>query len=192
MTGLNYGQDADVLVGKCVKIYGNPIARCRLPIPKSENEIFEGWKVPEEVKTKTIALCTALNSEYFAEAINKLDRKVTLHWERDEFRFLVDNADISWPEFVEHKKLKLLKNRYPVVPGFDNKTRLDVYLPPETLKPLPVSPKDFMKSPTTWKVKNIIPTNGVVHRYASRFGKRFPIMRKTAETSRFADMKKIN
>lgn len=155
----------------------------RLPLKRTDHKsIFPGWKIPEEITTTTTALCTELSKPTFLSKLG--DRKLEFHWERDEYRFLVEQADLYWPEFVEHKKLKLLRNRYPVVPGFDVKTRDERYKPVVKIHKVP-SPKDFLKKPTTWKVKNIIPKEGVVHRYSSLRGKSFPIMRKTAETSRF-------
>ncbi|KAJ3159051.1 hypothetical protein HDU86_001950 [Geranomyces michiganensis] len=35
-------------------------------------------------------------------------------------------AGLVWPEFVDHKRLRLLRNRYPLVPGFDPKTLDDI------------------------------------------------------------------
>jgi hypothetical protein len=155
----------------------------RLPLKRTDPKtIFPGWKIPEDVTTKTTALCTELSKPAFLPKLG--DRKLQFHWERDEYRFLIEQSDLFWPQFVEHKKLKLLRNRYPVVPGFDVKARDDRYKPVVKVDTVP-SPKDYLKKPTTWKVKNIIPKEGVVHRYSSLRGKSFPIMRKTAETSRF-------
>ncbi|KAL2913819.1 DNA replication factor C complex subunit Rfc1 [Polyrhizophydium stewartii] len=41
---------------------------------------------------------------------------LTMWWERDEFRYLVDDAGLLWPEFVAHEKLRLHRGRYPIWP----------------------------------------------------------------------------
>jgi hypothetical protein len=51
-----------------------------------------------------------------------------IHWERDEFRRLVEQQDLSWPSAISHKKLRLIKCRYPIVPEFNNKLRDDEYV----------------------------------------------------------------
>lgn len=55
------------------------------------------------------------------------DARYTLWWERDEYRHLIEASTEGWiwPEFVEHRKLKLVRNRYPDVPGFDMKALND-------------------------------------------------------------------
>ncbi|KAJ3247664.1 hypothetical protein HDU78_003470 [Chytriomyces hyalinus] len=76
------------------------------------------WQIPADVKERTWALCDALNE---IEGEN-----VTVFWERDEYRRVVDEANLVWPEYVTHKALDLFRNRYPIVPGLDRKTWVDV------------------------------------------------------------------
>ncbi|KAI8999991.1 hypothetical protein BC832DRAFT_594216 [Gaertneriomyces semiglobifer] len=109
----------------------DPLA-LRLPNPKK----FTGrdwkaqWQAPEEVRKKVIALCRALTQSVAVreEVASAVGKTVAIHWERDEYINLIDSADdttpLAWPEYVEHRKLRLIRNRFPEVDGFDMK-RLD-------------------------------------------------------------------
>ncbi|KAJ1328373.1 hypothetical protein BSLG_010105 [Batrachochytrium salamandrivorans] len=44
----------------------------------------------------------------------------TMWWERDEFRCIADTTNNGWPSFVEHKKLKLQRGRFPIWPKGSN------------------------------------------------------------------------
>lgn len=184
VSGLTDSSLVKDIIAKCVSINRGPLPYYRLPLRPDKTTQFPGWVIPEQLKQKTWSLCDTLESEFFAQRFNQ-GNELTLYWERDEYRFLVEEVQRTWPEFVRHESLKLLRNRYPVVPGFDNKTRSDLY---QELSPEPAPPtsfKDFLKKPTTWKVKNKIPETGQVHRYASKFGKKYPILKKTALTSKY-------
>ena len=176
LTGLPTRSLADEIISKCVTIHKQPLGYYRLPL-STVNGAFPGWKISEEIKTCTRALKSALEEQP--------ELKVTLHWERLEFQEIVKETNDAWPESVKHEKLELLRNRYPIVEGFDNKTRTDIMVEPEKPKPIPTSYKDLMKKPKRWKARNIIPAEGQIHRYGSKFGKSFPILKKTALTSRY-------
>ncbi|KAJ3172916.1 hypothetical protein HDU87_007752 [Geranomyces variabilis] len=93
------------------------------------------WEVPASVDEKMRELCRALivAPEVLAEtADDSADfdspNRYTLWCERDEYWHRVEEsgqAGLLWPEFVDHKRLRLLRNRYPLVPGFDPKTLAD-------------------------------------------------------------------
>ncbi|KAJ3163299.1 hypothetical protein HDU88_006397 [Geranomyces variabilis] len=93
------------------------------------------WEVPVAVDEKMRELCRALivAPEVIAEtADDSADfdspNRYTLWCERDEYWHRVEEsgqAGLLWPEFIDHKRLKLLRNRYPLVPGFDAKTLAD-------------------------------------------------------------------
>ncbi|KAI8849273.1 hypothetical protein BC829DRAFT_443094 [Chytridium lagenaria] len=116
-------------------------------------ELWVGWSVPEMVKSKTLMLCEVLGSDEVVEVLKEEKGGMgllTLWWEREEFRYLVererrrvfeevgvlDMANVGavekalrdpvvkkeagrfeWPEFVAHRRLNLVRNRYPQVPG---------------------------------------------------------------------------
>ncbi|KAJ3005826.1 hypothetical protein HKX48_000440 [Thoreauomyces humboldtii] len=110
---------------------------------------LRAWTVPTEVRDKMRALCRALivDGEVRREMaehvpLHDVDPATTLEgggassplvdadldtvpytlWvERDQFRHLVEEQDdgLVWPEFVDHRRLRLVRNRYPDVPGFD-------------------------------------------------------------------------
>jgi hypothetical protein len=181
LTGLKERSLADEIIEKCVTIYKQPLGYYRLPLPKPDG-VFPGWKIPEQVKTTTGALCDALQDESIMERIQ--ESGIKLFWEREEFRFVVEEQGKQWPAYLDHQKLTLLRNRYPVVPGFDNKTRSDILKEP-VVKVEPTSYKDFLKKPKLWKVKNEIIKEGKLHRYGSKFGKTFPILKKTELTTRY-------
>lgn len=52
--------------------------------------------------------------------------KICIHWERDEYRRIPSDVNLMWPPSISHQPLKLIRNRFPVVPGFNTKTRNDV------------------------------------------------------------------
>ncbi|KAI8929387.1 hypothetical protein BC831DRAFT_444239 [Entophlyctis helioformis] len=119
--------------------------KTRWPLPEANRN--DGWKIPDMVKERTIALCRALetsdavradvhgssasqqaqdglaaaatadtNAAAADAAALDAPTALTMWWERDEFRYLVDEADIFWPEFVAHEKMTLARGRYPVWP----------------------------------------------------------------------------
>jgi hypothetical protein len=182
LSGLPDRSIADEIISQCVKVYAQPLGYYRLPLKKTEG-VFPGWRIPEQVISTTNSLCKALNEESIVDKIKEAG--LTLHWERDEFQAVVEEEKQAWPEYIKHEKLNLIRNRYPVVPGFDNKTRSDILQEPLQAPTPPASYKDLMKKPKRWKVKNEIPKEGQIHRYGSKFGKTFPILKKTALTSRF-------
>ncbi|KAJ3081053.1 hypothetical protein HK102_002613 [Quaeritorhiza haematococci] len=121
-----------------------PAGRYRLPLPGHDST--QGWRIPEEVRSKTIALCKVLNSPEFtalegtkkeeAAAVEKpesttdapadlveeeefLDHTYRIWWERDEYRHVVDEQQLLWPDVVAHERLRLLRNRFPLVPGLN-------------------------------------------------------------------------
>ncbi|KAI8826591.1 uncharacterized protein EV422DRAFT_562654 [Fimicolochytrium jonesii] len=54
---------------------------------------------------------------------------LTLYVERPEWRTAAEEVDgLLWPSFVAHEKLRLVRNRYPDIPGFDLKRLDDVPL----------------------------------------------------------------
>jgi hypothetical protein len=185
LTGLKNRTVADDIIQKCVTIHKQPMGYYRLPLKNTENQNtqFPGWTISESIKSTTNALCNAIQEDSIKSLLE--NEKISLYWERDEFRFLIEKDKQDWPEFIVHEKLQLLRNRYPVVPGFDNKTRSDIFIEEVPETQVPNSYKDFMKKPQLWKIRNEVPKEGQVHRYGSKFGKRFPIMKKTASTSKY-------
>jgi hypothetical protein len=150
-----------------------------LATPGDLKNKFPGWRIPDSVKNSVSSLCTALNGEPFLSSTGQSrdELGLTLHWERDEYQFLVEETEQFWPEFVEHEKLRLLRNRYPVVPGFNTKTRRDVNEFVEA-SPVPkLSPELFLKKPQTWKIKNQVPKDAKVLRYRSLNGKTYPVLK---------------
>ncbi|TPX69078.1 hypothetical protein SpCBS45565_g02740 [Spizellomyces sp. 'palustris'] len=130
----------------------NPFAQ-KAQKPVQRVDPLAPWTVPEDVKAKVIDLCKTLtlNPAVKAEVESSLSAPIigeaiageeasaehgdsmvtsdyelgqyTIWWERDQYRYLVEESaeGLVWPEFVEHRKLKLIRNRYPAVPGFDVK-----------------------------------------------------------------------
>lgn len=162
--------------------------------------VFPGWSIPRQVKYSTIGLCKSLNRLLDPLSLREPPKKedevgsVTVYWEREEYQGIVDHLKNTWPDKVVHQPLKLVRNRYPVVPGFDGKERKDIVQilgqDAETIRKqaqtVVVKRSDFKKKRTTWKVKNeIVKAPNVLHRYASRNGKSYPIIKTTAETSRY-------
>ena len=118
----------------------------------------------------------------------KQEVPMTIYWERDEYQSVV-MPDLTWPEEIMHQRLKLYKNRYPLIPGLDRKTLKDsahdVLQAQQQAKPI-ITRQDFLKKPSTWKVKNkVVALPDVLHRYGSKNGKSFPIIKTTAESTRF-------
>jgi hypothetical protein len=117
--------------------------------------------------------------------------RIVIHWEREEYQNLINSQEKdqtqTWPECVEHQKLRLIKNRYPVVPGFSNKTRTEeVPAPVPTVVKTKTKREFFKKKQSTWKVKNDrVKAPDTLFRYGSKFGKSFPIIKRTAATSRY-------
>ncbi len=104
----------------------------RLPLPVRQEASYRKWQVPLQVREKTISLCKALDNQ-----------KVTIYWERMEYKYLVEDDGLLWPETVTHKQLILKRNRYPVVPGFCLKERKDLAAPPAL--PSPINPKSTLR-----------------------------------------------
>ncbi|KAI9193318.1 uncharacterized protein BJ171DRAFT_528891 [Polychytrium aggregatum] len=142
LTGLRAHTSAEFLADRIVadSLFKNPLSKPTLPLRGSEQ--YQPWTIPEAVRQRTIELCKLLNSEEFqsqenlSDALTETDesaqefpRSLELHWERDEYQHVVSDADVEqdqdqvlmWPMFVDHRKLKLLRNRYPVVDGLDLK-----------------------------------------------------------------------
>eukprot|EP00842_Homolaphlyctis_polyrhiza_P000372 jgi/Hompol1/1335/HPOL_002685-RA len=110
--------------------------KLRLPLPNSNH--FTGWKIPEQVKDRTMALCRALESSALVRKEIYGDRaelasddelrtmlpasQLAMWWERDEFRYIIDDENLLWPDFVVHHKLQLSRGRYPVWPADSNVT----------------------------------------------------------------------
>ncbi|KAI8893169.1 hypothetical protein BC833DRAFT_609341 [Globomyces pollinis-pini] len=194
ITGLN-PRIVDPLIKKCTTVFKQPISKKLFKFPvqhkSSWHSQFSGWKIPDEVKVKTIALCKFLNKK--SAEVDDLD--IQLHWERDEYQFIPDEEKLVWPTYIQHQKLILQRNRYPDVPGFNTKRRDDIYHHPIATKPkpTPLTPESFWSNKSTWKVKNKVPETGSasVHRYGSKFGKSFPILKKTEFTSRFAKLRAL-
>ncbi|EGF80745.1 hypothetical protein BATDEDRAFT_88411 [Batrachochytrium dendrobatidis JAM81] len=44
----------------------------------------------------------------------------TMWWERDEFRRIIETSTDGWPIFIEHKRLMLLRGRFPKFPESEN------------------------------------------------------------------------
>ena len=122
LTGLPNIEASEEMMHTISPAFKHPAGYYRLPIPPATKtgpfRQFPGWSIPEPVKEKTIALC---------ESLSKYSGEMVLHWERDEFRHCIQDAGLIWPENISHQRLKLLRNRYPVISGFDNKARADLY-----------------------------------------------------------------
>ena len=86
----------------------NPQGKYRLPMPQTQTI---QWTIPEDVKSKTILVCQTLQDHPHEQ--------MTCHWERDEYRQVPEEQDLSWPAFVQHDKLQILSNQIPVVPGVE-------------------------------------------------------------------------
>ncbi|KAJ3202700.1 hypothetical protein HDU67_000333 [Dinochytrium kinnereticum] len=109
--------------------------------PLDRAETWVGWRVPDMVREKSLAICRVLNSDVVLKGLKEevVDgnpmRLLTLWWEREEYRFLVDAerrrlaeegrevGKLEWPEYVSHRKLALVRNRYPLVPGMPKSER---------------------------------------------------------------------
>ncbi|KAI8911504.1 hypothetical protein EDD86DRAFT_245786 [Gorgonomyces haynaldii] len=123
LTGLKTMQESEAITKGITSTYRFPGPFYRLPLkpnPQDEFPQFPGWKTPEQVQQKIEKLCQFL-TEY------KSEDRLTLHWERDEYRYCNDN--LVWPEYISHQKLDLVRNRFPKVPEFDLKNREDEYAP---------------------------------------------------------------
>lgn len=60
-----------------------------------------------------------------------LPKNVSIYWERQEFERIPLESGMRWPEYISHRPLKLIRNRFPVVPGFCLKKMNDENAPPE-------------------------------------------------------------
>ena len=87
----------------------------RVPTPQ-EVWMATRWRVPIPVKDKIIALCKELREAPMVQEDLGTGNRLTLWWEREEYRYVVDEQDLLWPEFVKHDKLVLRRGRYPVWP----------------------------------------------------------------------------
>ncbi|KAI9093095.1 hypothetical protein DFS34DRAFT_272702 [Phlyctochytrium arcticum] len=88
-------------------------------------EIEEGIaEADARVEREAEAAAKGLPSEKTA---NLKSPTYTIHWERDEYRHLAEETGdgVLWPEFVEHKKLQLVRNRWPRIPEFNLRTLED-------------------------------------------------------------------
>ncbi|KAI8914027.1 hypothetical protein DFJ77DRAFT_440907 [Powellomyces hirtus] len=101
--------------------------------PTPRRDPLRTWEVPKEVSEKMRDLCRALIvsrevAEEVEQSAAKGEQQYTLWFERDQYRHMVEENDdgLVWPDFVEYKKLALLRNRYPLVPGFDRKALRDM------------------------------------------------------------------
>lgn len=153
----------------------NPKSKSSQSLPlRGNTSQFPGWSISEDIKNMTEELAQVLVGDA---------SEVKLHWEREEYELLPTTL---WEINHTHAKLKLLKNRYPMVPGYDSKTKLETnpWVVPVIEKP--VTLKDFLYKKSTWKVKNLVPKSGTLHHYASKNGRSYPVLKKTALTSRFA------
>ncbi|KAJ3325840.1 hypothetical protein HDV06_002225 [Boothiomyces sp. JEL0866] len=195
VSGIKRVETVSNIIEKCTKLIPRPLGYYRLPLatPNPTHPQFPGWKVPDAVVDTTNKLSTALNNDKVLEK-EKLGPEdvITIHWERDEYQYITTN----WPTFIQHEKLQLIRNRYPIVPGFDNKTRTDI-LTAEELEiqaniPVPTPTlQDFVKKPSTWKTKNEMPPPGTkIHRYGSKWGKSFPILKKD-NTEKFKKLREL-
>lgn len=73
-------------------------------------------------------LTSALNTE-------STFSNISIYWERREFEQNTLLKDKRWPDFITHNKLELVRNRFPVVPGFSFKTLDDENaIPPAPMK----------------------------------------------------------
>lgn len=54
---------------------------------------------------------------------------ITLHWEREEYQNLPLEQNMMWPFYVQHKKLRLIRNSWPVVEDFDCLNHKDKFSP---------------------------------------------------------------
>ncbi|KAJ3223320.1 hypothetical protein HK099_001294 [Clydaea vesicula] len=73
-----------------------------------------------------------------------------IFWERDDFKYVVNEDQLLWPTFVQHEKLILHKGRFPKVPQFSFKTLNDKYA--ESLGK-ENTPQDFTKRKDFKKLK---------------------------------------
>lgn len=141
VTGLKDESICKKIISEITTKKKHPLGVYTLPLPSPAGQ-FPGWTVPAQVKDTTIKLCKALNGLELdqvsvaneaavpnAEGLLPLDAdsSIQLHWEREEYRTIIESQDLMWPGQIAHKKLKLVRNRFPVVPEFDNKLRDDVY-----------------------------------------------------------------
>lgn len=127
-------------------VHKNPLAKERLPVlspsPRSTTHFWK-WKIPQDVKEKSVLLCEALNSEKWDQLFLKNGEQendttaksessltssltddvpeLTLFWEREEYKDVVIEKELMWPDYVQHEKLKLRRGRFPEVPGLDLK-----------------------------------------------------------------------
>jgi hypothetical protein len=136
----NSNQLSDYLLRQTVPlVHKNPLGKERLPVlspsPRSTTHFWK-WKIPEDVNEKTVLLCKALNSEKWnnlflknedaekdSEPSSLMDSipELTLFWEREDYKDVVIEKELMWPDYVQHEKLKLLRGRFPQVPGLDLK-----------------------------------------------------------------------
>ncbi|KAJ3126791.1 hypothetical protein HK100_010081 [Physocladia obscura] len=110
----------------------------RAPDPATVWLSTVAWRIPDAVRQRTLALCGALSTSSSASTEAAPTAQILIHWERDEFRRIVDDAAKAWPDSVSHKQLQLVRNRYPIVPGLDrsNWSDLPTKLPHLSTKPL--------------------------------------------------------
>ena len=133
------------------------------------------WEIPSSVRDTTLKVSQELNKLFNRTADIKNNdtdiNNIKMHWERDEYQFISND----WPPTIEHLKLKLKRNRYPILDGFDFK---------QEIKPIAnevkVEPNMFLKKYKQWKVKNLVPKDGEVKRYRSKGGKAYPVMKRVA------------
>lgn len=85
--------------------------KVRYPLP-TQHEVT--WKIPDDIKSATIRLCKALSSaSYVKKEVEGVEDAfpLAIHWERDDYKEVVEEEGLSWPDFIQHKACFLLMPR---------------------------------------------------------------------------------
>jgi Transcriptional regulation of mitochondrial recombination len=137
VTGLQK-QQAQWLTNRLTFNFKMPLGRQTMPLPTKVE--FPGWKVPAAVANKSDKLCKLMSTpdcmevleveSTEAETVETNKPNITIHWEREEFREAATEGNAVWPSYITHARLRLIRNRFPVVPGFCNKARNDIHPDP--------------------------------------------------------------
>ncbi|KXS17534.1 hypothetical protein M427DRAFT_121932 [Gonapodya prolifera JEL478] len=111
------------------------------------------YAVPDDIRDRVSHLCEVLNEH--GEGLKKANDKAlarmtgatknarvetnqsttvagayppSLYWERDEFRTVVAERQLFWPDWMSHYKLLLKRGRFPIdLPGYDSRRLVDKY-----------------------------------------------------------------
>ena len=98
--------------------FKDPLPAYGLPLSTKGQSPVYAWTIPSDIKNKILELCRSVSRRRISKSLDRKG-KVTIHWEREDYKEAAADAQLLWPSYVQHTKLKLLRNRYPVVEGLD-------------------------------------------------------------------------